>query len=583
MKWQEFWDTFEVTIDKGKYSSIDKMNYLKYKLTGEALDAILGYQLSNTNYKVVVDVLKRRFGNTQLIIEAHYRNLTHLPAATNHLSKLRQCYDSIEYHLRSLEALGEDIEHRHFVALITEKLPKAVLYQLYMMKGEEDWTVAKLRELLGKHITAMEMAGGEIHHPSQLPPIQPAYKQGHQQREFRSYKSTAGELLAGGSSDPSQRSSQKVLKCVFCGQNHWSDECPKYTTQQARIEKLKGLCFKCLQKGHMAKDCQRQRSCYHCGKTSHHRSLCSRLFTTNDGEVHDSELQTISARGDPEKAENEGATVACGNQVLMQTATATILKSPGNQATQVRMILDSGSQRTYITEKLADNLKLTLKPPEKLMVATFGSDKPKQIKYRPTSLQLTLKDGSVMSIEASVAPHITGKISRLPLNPEDLAFLKNDGWEHKLADTLPSESEHGSIEMLVGNDYYFELLLPRKVELGNGLFLFQSKLGWILGGRYPSVDNTDETPSLLVSTIGTAPPCMKISTHMLSNADSSIVDRPNMECFWNLESIGISDSPISSDDDQALEMFNNTVKFDDGRYLVQWPWKESPQLLPENY
>ncbi|XP_065891682.1 uncharacterized protein [Dysidea avara] len=56
-----------------------------------------------------------------------------------------------------------------------------------------------------------------------------------------------------------------------------------------------------------------------------------------------------------------------------------------------------------------------------------------------------------------------------------------------------------------------------------------------------------------------------------------------MECFWNLESIGISDSPKSSDDDQALEMFNNTVKFDDGRYLVQWPWKESPQLLPENY
>ena len=161
----------------------------------------------------------------------------------------------------------------------------------------------------------------------------------------------------------------------------------------------------------------------------------------------------------------------------MQTARATILKSPGNQATQVRMILDSGSQRTYITEKLADNLKLTLKPPEKLMVATFGSDQPKQIKYRPTSLQLTLKDGSIMSIEASVVPHITGKISRLPLNPEDLAFLKNDVWEHKLADTLPSESEHGSIEMLVGNDYYFELLLPRKVELGNGLFYSSQNLG----------------------------------------------------------------------------------------------------------
>jgi len=50
LRWQEFWDTFEATIHKGKYSAIDKMNYLKYKLSRETLDVISGYQLSNTNY-----------------------------------------------------------------------------------------------------------------------------------------------------------------------------------------------------------------------------------------------------------------------------------------------------------------------------------------------------------------------------------------------------------------------------------------------------------------------------------------------------------------------------------------------------
>ena len=43
LKWQEFWDAFEATIDKGKYSSVDKTNYLKSKLTNEALDAISGH------------------------------------------------------------------------------------------------------------------------------------------------------------------------------------------------------------------------------------------------------------------------------------------------------------------------------------------------------------------------------------------------------------------------------------------------------------------------------------------------------------------------------------------------------------
>ena len=91
------------------------------------LDTISGYQLSNDNYKVVVDVLQKRFGNPQSIIDAHYCSLSHLLVATNHFTKLRQCYDGIECHLRSLEALGENTEHCHFVALITEKLPQKVL------------------------------------------------------------------------------------------------------------------------------------------------------------------------------------------------------------------------------------------------------------------------------------------------------------------------------------------------------------------------------------------------------------------------------------------------------------------------
>ena len=581
LKWQEFWDAFEASIDKGKYSSVDKMNYLKSKLTKEALDAISGYQLSNSNYEVVVEVLKRRFGNAQLIIDAHYRSLAHLPAATNQSGKLRQCYDTMECHLRSLEALGENTEHRHFVALITEKLPQKVLYQLYMMKGEDPWTVAKLRELLGKHISAMEMAGGE----SQPPPLKTTHKPTNWDREFRNPhrvpRPTAGELLVGGSSNSGN--SRPNLKCVYCGQNHWSDECTKYTSQRARMEKLKGSCFRCLQRGHMAKDCQRQRSCAHCGKNNHHRSLCPKLFANNEEKPPESGLQAVNTCGEVDATTAEEAAVVGGSHVLMQTATATISDTSGNQSMPIRMILDSGSQRTYITEKLAKNLKLKLSPIEKVTVATFGSDKVKLIKYRPTKLQISLRDGSLMPVEASVVPHITGKLSRIPLNTEDLTFLKNEGWEPKLADSLPTDSELTSVDLLIGNDYYFDLLMSKKMEFGGGLFLFQSKLGWILGGRYLTTTDPVSVPNLLVCTMGIAPTSMKPSTHMLNEVDLSLADKPNLDIFWNLESIGIIDSPSTSDDDKALEMFNNTVKFEDGRYLVTWPWKESHPSLPDNY
>jgi len=74
-----------------------------------ALSAISGYQLFSPHYAVVVDVLKQRFGNPQLIVDAHYQSLSHLPVATNQTASLRQCYDTNERHLWSLEAAGENV------------------------------------------------------------------------------------------------------------------------------------------------------------------------------------------------------------------------------------------------------------------------------------------------------------------------------------------------------------------------------------------------------------------------------------------------------------------------------------------
>ena len=163
LRWQEFWDAFETSVDKADYVPVDKFNYLKSKSRGEALEAISGYQLSNDNYNIVIDVLKRRFGTPQLIFDTHYRSLSHHPPTKNNVAQLRHCFVTIECHLRSFHAIiGKNIDHRHFISLILEKLPQKVRYQLHMLKPEDkEWTVAKLRMLLGRHISAMEMAGSD--------------------------------------------------------------------------------------------------------------------------------------------------------------------------------------------------------------------------------------------------------------------------------------------------------------------------------------------------------------------------------------------------------------------------------------
>ena len=119
--------------------------------------------------------------------------------------------------------------------------------------------------------------------------------------------------------------------------------------------KLKGCCFNCLKSGHALKDCKVDRACAHCGrKGSHHRSLCNTLFEQS------ASSQIISSESSSAESKPEGAMVASTNQVLIQTATVTVRNRKQSSSTLVRLILDSGSQRSFITEKLANVLQLTL-------------------------------------------------------------------------------------------------------------------------------------------------------------------------------------------------------------------------------
>ena len=70
---------------------------------------------------------------------------------------------------------------------------------------------------------------------------------------------------------------------------------------------------------------------------------------------------------------------------------------------------------------------------------------------------------------------------------------------------------------------------------------------------------------------------------LLLNSKPPTEQKPQLEDFWKLETLGISEPVSVNDDDKALQKFNDTVRFEDGRYQVTWPWKEEYPSLPTNY
>ena len=125
-----------------------------------------------------------------------------------------------------------------------------------------------------------------------------------------------------------------------------------------------------------------------------------------------------------------------------------------------------------------------------------------------------------------------------------------------------------------------------KMVLPSGLFLVSSKIGYILAESYLDPMNeqqkNDQQLVTSCSVITQVNQVVKV-LNLFSSSDESLTKTPNLEDFWALETIGIGDPLVLTDDDKALKQFNKSLCFKDGRYLIQWPWKCEDPSLPENF
>ncbi|CAC5354890.1 unnamed protein product [Mytilus coruscus] len=153
---------------------------------------------------------------------------------------------------------------------------------------------------------------------------------------------------------------------------------------------------------------------------------------------------------------------------------------------------------------------------------------------------------------------------------ENVKYLCNN---LQLADTLPSGLESSTIEILSGNDYYLDIILPQKIEIQQGLYLLGSKLGWILTRRSQLSD--EERENKMTMTVNGLLSIIECCLH--TTIDTCLQIKPSIE-----ETVGIKDCPYTPDDENTLSNFFTSLKMENGRYQVAWPWKEKLQELPDN-
>ena len=169
-------------------------------------------------------------------------------------------------------------------------------------------------------------------------------------------------------------------------------------------------------------------------------------------------------------------------QALLQTGTTTLV-ADSDQRVNVRVLFDSGSQRSYINKNVAESLALD-GPSEVLSVSMFGGRGSSQTKrMKRVSFSLTSVQGSVSKAVRMEALTID-KICK-PLVPVEIGLEK---YPHLKGLTLADSYPRGSVivDILIGADFYFALM-SGKCKKGETTIVptaVESTLGWIVGGTY---------------------------------------------------------------------------------------------------
>ncbi|XP_011865242.1 PREDICTED: uncharacterized protein LOC105560603 [Vollenhovia emeryi] len=127
--WLSFKNSFHDMIgSRSDLSDIDKLQYLKSALTGEAANKIKIFTIDGTTYSKAWELLERAYEVKRVLISRHLSSIINMPTlereTTNGLSKLA---DDAQQHLASLSVLGVSVGHEMIVHILESKLPRTTV------------------------------------------------------------------------------------------------------------------------------------------------------------------------------------------------------------------------------------------------------------------------------------------------------------------------------------------------------------------------------------------------------------------------------------------------------------------------
>ncbi|CAL8068951.1 unnamed protein product [Orchesella dallaii] len=413
------------------------------------------------------------------------------------------------------------------IYITTEKLdPETKKYWAMKLVGTSIPTFNDLNQFLEQHIRGL-MASGQL---------------GKSAKSISQGKTAASHHISSNS------------KCVICDTEHSVYQCKTFVSatvaERNNLVKKHRLCFNCLRNDHRLSTCKSYSTCRKCQK-KHHTML--HLDNSSRGKGDDSsDAKNSSSANTGEKEVASHFASEEDNEdthVLLATAIVKVIDRSGGQQL-CRVLLDQGSQASFISEACARNLGLKRQHSNITITGISGGVSASTRGKVNLTLHSTTNDHAI-DIHALVLKKVTGWLPKF--------MCENNDWMHlnglQLAD--PHYFQPGNIDILHGADYTGSVMLEgirkgkRNTPIGQ-LTMF----GWVLSGTVPLEQQRI------------------IHAHHVTIEAEDILQK-----FWEIEEIPTV-KHLSPVEQQCEDHFKATYsRRDDGKFEVELPFNSKLEQL----
>ena len=260
-EWETFWSSFRTDVDvQDDLERSTKFIYLAQSLEGEPKEMISGLAITDDNYTIAVHILRDRYGNASKQTNVLLQKFHSLPTPKHNPKDLR---NFLTEYRKIKTQLSHVLDFQQSELVVKSTLVRKLEFQTFDKICDiyvtHDFTLKQMETGIQHIIDKLEQATLALGEKANVKQVGVSSQQTNQQ---------------------TKQSNQKMnRRCSYCSGDHYSHECTKYKTVNARKDRVMSLklCFNCLTPGHSSKTCRSTRTCRMC-RLHHHLKLILTLI-----------------------------------------------------------------------------------------------------------------------------------------------------------------------------------------------------------------------------------------------------------------------------------------------------------------